>query len=116
MNIPKSFKKAIANAFYDKAMQLCAKVSETDEFGAVVGFGYEPILSFKGSFQPTSSMSDTDEFGSYKDSTFRVACDLGPSQVSQQDHVVLYNGQYYEIMGKYPTDAALVLTVREVGK
>lgn len=116
MNIPKSFKNAIANVFYDKAMQLCVKVSETDEFGAIVGSGYEPILAFRGSFQPTSSVSDTDEFGSYKDSTFRVACDLASGQVSQQDHVVLHNGQYYEIIGKYPTDSALVLTVKEVGK
>lgn len=116
MNVPKSFKNAIARAFYDKAMQLCAKVSETDAFGAIVGSGYEPILAFKGSFQPTSSTSDTDEFGNYKDSTFRVACNLESNQVSQQDHVVLYNGTYYEIMGKYPTDSALVLTVKEVGK
>lgn len=116
MKIPSSFKKAIARTFYDKAMQLCAKVSQTDEFGAVVGSGYEPILSFKGSFQPTSSTSDLDEFGNYSDGTFRVACDLAPKQVSQQDNVVLYDGVYYEIMGKYPTDSALVLTVREAGK
>lgn len=116
MFVPKSFKNAIASVFYDKKLQLCAKVTSRDELGAVIGSGYEPFLAFMGSFQPTSSTSDVDESGQYKDATFRVACSLQPSVVSQRDHVVLYDGQYYEIVGKYPTDSALVLTVREVGK
>lgn len=116
MKIPNSFKRAIESTFYDKVMYLCNKVTQTDSFGAIVDSGYEPFLSFKGSFQPTSSDSSVDESGQYKSSTFRVACNLQQNQVSQQDNVVLHNGQYYEIVGKFPTDSALVLVVAEVGK
>lgn len=116
MKIPASFKKALAETFYDKHLQLCVKVVETDALGAVVGTGYTPVLAFMGSFQPNTSSANVSEGGNESFSGFRIACELSPSQVKRLEHVVLYGGQYYEIEGVFPTDTALILNVSEVGK
>jgi len=116
MRIPDSFKKALAQVFYDKDMQLCKKVTQTDELGAVVGVGYEPILSFRGSFQPTMSDGDVVEYGQGTQATFRIACSVFPDAFVKGEHVVLYNEKYYEISGIFPQDSATILMVTEAGR
>lgn len=116
MKIPPSFKKAIADTFYDKTLWLCEKVVSTDSLGAIVGVGYTPVVCFKGSFQPNTSGSVVDESGNETYSGFRVACHLPPSKVKRLEHVIKYGDDYYEIVGVLPTDSALILNLSEVGK
>lgn len=114
MRIPSTFKKVIASTFYDKDVTICHKVVRRDPLGAIVMDGYEAVLSVKASVQPASSDVMTAEFGQSVDATKRIACDLPESAVDETDDVVLYNGSYYDIKGKLPTDSALILMVKEV--
>lgn len=116
MRIPDSFKKALASTFYDKAMKLCVRKVTKDSLGAVVGSGYEPILSFMGSFQPMSSNADVEEYGQGEQSLFRVACDIPRDAVRKGETFVLYGDTYYDVKGVYPTDTSVVMTVSEVTK
>lgn len=114
MNIPDQFKKAIAGIFYDKEVSVCSLVTTTDDFGAVVSDGYEVRKTFKASVQSASSSVMTEEFGHDVDATKRIACDLSNGPIDENEDFILYDGVYYSISGVLPTDASLIIMVREV--
>ena len=52
MQIPKAFKQAIADTFYDKDIEIWTVGAIKDDEGSVIGNGkLDKIDSFKGNFQ-----------------------------------------------------------------
>ncbi len=63
MYIPKTMKKQIANAFYDKTVSVLEKRIITDAEGGVTSKGYEKVSEFKGNVSFSNCKAIQEEYG-----------------------------------------------------
>ena len=114
MNIPNSFKKAIANNFYDKDIEIWIEGKIRDDEGSDIGTGkIEKIDSFKGNFQFTTREYIRQEYGQEIEANAIVTCD---KTVAQIGNILAYNSNYYTIKSKITGDSHTILLMDGSGE
>ena len=109
MNIPETFKQAIADTFYDKDIEIWTSGTIKDDEGAVIGNGkLEKIDSFKGNFQFSTREYIQQEYGKEMEANAIVTCD---KTVAEIGNILVYNDKEYEIKSLIPYDSHITILV-----
>lgn len=109
MEIPEEFKKAIADTFYDKDIEIWTSGTIKDDEGSVVGNGkIEKIDSFKGNFQFSTREYIQQEYGKEIEANAIVTCD---KTVAEIGNIVVYNNNDYTIKSLVPSDSHITILV-----
>nr|DAZ28013.1 MAG TPA: head-tail joining protein [Caudoviricetes sp.] len=109
MKIPKIFKRAIADTFYDKDIEIWTKGTIKDDEGAVIGNGkLSKIDSFKGNFQFSTREYIQQEYGREIEANAIVTCD---KTVAEIGNILVYNDKKYEIKSLVPSDSHITILV-----
>lgn len=109
MEIPESFKRAIADIFYDKDIEIWRQAKIEDDEGAIVGNEKtEKIDSFKGNFQFKTREKIKREYGEEIEANAIVTCDRTKAKIGD---ILVYNGKEYEIKSIVPSDSHMTLIV-----
>lgn len=109
MQIPNEFKKAIADTFYDKDIEIWSTGTITDDEGCVVGNGkLKKINEFKGNFQFTTREYIQQEYGKEIEANAIVTCDKTAAKIKD---ILVYNKNDYEIKSKIISDSHTTLLV-----
>lgn len=109
MKIPEEFKKAIADTFYDKDIEIWTSGTIKDDEGSVVGNGkLEKIDTFKGNFQFSTREYIQQEYGKEMEANAIVTCD---KTVAEIGNILVYNDKEYEIKSLIPYDSHITILV-----
>lgn len=109
MNIPGEFKRAIADTFYDKDMEIWNTGKIKTSEGAVIGTGKkEKVDSFKGNLQFKTREYIQQEYGKEIEANAIVTCDKTVAKIGD---MLVYNGKDYTIIGIVPSDSHITLIV-----
>lgn len=109
MNIPETFKQAIADTFYDKDIEIWTSGTIKDDEGAVIGDGkLEKIDSFKGNFQFSTREYIQQEYGREIEANAIVTCDKANAEIG---NILVYNDKEYEIKSLVPSDSHITILV-----
>lgn len=109
MEIPEEFKKAIADIFYDKDIEIWTSGTIKDDEGSVVENGkIEKIDSFKGNFQFSTREYIQQEYGKEIEANAIVTCD---KTVAEIGNIVVYNNNDYTIKSLVPSDSHITILV-----
>lgn len=88
MQIPDEFKKAIADIFYDKDIEIWSTGTITDDEGCIVGNGKKDKLDeFKGNFQFTTREYIQQEYGKEIEASAIVTCD---KTIAKEGDILVY--------------------------
>lgn len=88
MKIPNEFKKAIADTFYDKDIEIWLSGTIKDDEGAVVGNGkVKKIDEFKGNFQFATREYIQKEYGQEIEASAIVTCD---KTIAKEGDILVY--------------------------
>ena len=113
MNIPETFKQAIADTFYDKDIEIWTSGTIKDDEGSIVGEGkIEKIDSFKGNFQFSTREYIQQEYGKEIEANAIVTCD---KTVAEIGNILIYNNKEYEIKSLVPSDSHITILVKGDG-
>lgn len=113
MKIPEAFKKAIAETFYDKDLELWTSGTLKDEEGCAIGTGkLEKVTDFKGNFQFSTKEYIQQEYGKEVDAEAIITCDETQAKIG---NVIVYDGQEYEIKSNINSDSHITLLVKGSG-
>lgn len=95
MNIPETFKQAIADTFYDKDIEIWTSGTIKDDEGAVIGNGkLNKVDSFKGNFQFSTREYIQQEYGKEIEANAIVTCN---KTVAEIGNILVYNNADYAI-------------------
>lgn len=109
MDIPKEFKQAIADTFYDKDIEIWTKGTIKDDEGSIVGNGkLEKIDNFKGNFQFSTREYIQKEYGQEIEANAIVTCD---KTVAEIGNILVYNNSEYEIKSLVSSDSHITILV-----
>lgn len=109
MKIPEEFKKAIADTFYDKDIEIWLEGTIKDDEGAIVGNGkLEKIDSFKGNFQFSTREYIQQEYGKEIEANAIVTCD---KTVAEIGNILVYDDKEYTIKSLVPSDSHITILV-----
>lgn len=109
MNIPNNFKKAIANTFYDKDIEIWTKGIIKDDEGTEIGNGkLDKIDSFKGNFQFTTREYIQKVYGLEIEANAIVTCEKTMAKIG---NILVYNSNDYTIKSKITGDSHTTLLV-----
>lgn len=109
MNIPETFKQAIADIFYDKDIEIWTSGTIKDDEGSIVGNAkLEKIDSFKGNFQFSTREYIQQEYGKEIEANAIVTCD---KTVAEIGNILVYNDKEYEIKSLVPSDSHITILV-----
>lgn len=109
MKIPEEFKKAIADTFYDKDIEIWTSGTIKDDEGAVIGNGkLEKIDSFKGNFQFSTREYIQQEYGREIEANAIVTCDKANAEIG---NILVYNDKEYTIKSLVPYDSHITILV-----
>ena len=103
MNIPNNFKKAIANTFYDKDIEIWTTGTIKDDEGAVIENGkHDKIDNFKGNFQFKTREYIQQEYGKEIEANAIVTCAKAVARIGD---ILVYNNQEYIIKSLIVSDS-----------
>ena len=109
MQIPKVFKQAIADTFYDKDIEIWTSGIIKDEEGSVIGEGkLERIDSFKGNFQFSTREYIQQEYGKEIQANAIVTCNETKAKIG---NILIYDNEEYTIKSLVPSDSHITLLV-----
>ena len=125
MQIPELFKKAIADTFYDKDIEIWSNTTTVDEEGAVIESGkLQKLDSFKGNFQFSTREYNTIA----KEGDILVYADIKPSNLLlsrySNEELEQYTQEYlekqlversYVVKSVIPIDSHFTLLVERRG-
>lgn len=88
MQIPDLFKKAIADTYYDKDIEIWSSETITDDEGSTIENGKKDKLDeFKGNFQFTTREYIQKEYGKEIDASAIVTCD---KTIAKEGDILVY--------------------------
>ena len=102
MFIPKTMKTAIAKAFYDKAIHVLDKRTETDAEGGVKTNGYNVRDSFNGNVDFSNCEKIQEEYGLDYKVSISITTDYNGLNTND---IIAYNTILYEVKGIYTRDS-----------
>lgn len=108
MEIPEIFKKAIADVFYDKELELWSSGISTDDEGSIISSGKKDrIEKFKGNFQFSTREYIQKEYGKEIDADVIITC--GTDVKAELGNIIVYEGQEYIIKANPKSDSHITL-------
>lgn len=109
MQIPEIFKKAIADTFYDKEIEIWTSGTIKDDEGSVIKNGkLEKIDSFKGNFQFSTREYIQQEYGREIEANAIVTCDKSNAEIG---NILVYNNKEYSIKSLISGDSHTIILV-----
>ena len=109
MNIPNEFKKAIADTFYDKDIEIWTLETIKDDEGSTTGTGKDKkIDSFKGNLQFKTREYIQQEYGKEIEANAIVTCDKTVAHIGD---ILVYNSKDYTIKSIVPSDSHMTVLV-----
>lgn len=109
MQIPDIFKKAIADTFYDKDIEIYSIEQLKDDEGSIIDGGQkEKIGEFKGNFQFSTREYIQQEYGKEIEANAIVTCDKTVAKIGD---ILVYNEKDYSIKSVVPSDSHTTLLV-----
>ncbi len=112
MQIPDLFKKAIADTFYDKDIEIWTSGTMKDDEGAVIGNGkLNKIDSFKGNFQFSTREYIQQEYGKEIEANAIVTCNKTVAEIGD---ILIYNNKDYIINSIIPSDSYITILVNNL--
>lgn len=109
MKIPETFKQAIADAFYDKDIEIWTEGTIKDDEGSVVGNDkIEKIDGFKCNFQFSTREYIQQEYGREIEANAIVTCD---KTVAEIGNILVYGNKDYIIKSIVPSDSHTTILV-----
>ncbi len=109
MQIPEIFKKAIADTFYDKDIEIWSNTTTVDEEGAVIESGkLQKLDSFKGNFQFSTREYIQQEYGKEIEANAIVTCNETKAEIG---NILVYDNKEYIIKSLVPSDSHITLLV-----
>ena len=115
MNIPNSFKKAIANNFYDKELKIMTTEKEEikDEEGCIIETEKETLKeTIMGNFQIFTLEKIQQEYGKEIIADCIVTCE--DTKAIESD-ICIYQDKEYEIKAIIPSDSHKTILLHRVG-
>ena len=112
MNIPESFKKVIADTFYDKKLELWTEGTIRDVEGAVIANGKkDKVTDFIGNFQFQTREKIQQEYGQEIDAEAIITCDFIDAEIG---NIVVYNNKDYIIRSSIKCDSHMTILVKGI--
>lgn len=109
MQILEMFKQTIADAFYDKDIEIWTCGTITDDEGSAIGNGkLDKIDSFKGNFQFSTKEYIQQEYGKEIEANAIVTCNETKAEIS---NILVYDNKEYTIKSLVPSDSHITLLV-----
>ncbi len=114
MQIPDLLKKAIADTFYDKDIEIWTSGTIKDDEGAITGYGkVEKIDSFKGNFQFKTREYIQQEYGKQMEANAIVTCSKVIAAIGD---ILVYNNKDYIIKSLIVSDSHTTILVEGSGE
>lgn len=111
MYIPKTMKKQIANAFYDKTVSVLRKDKTIDAEGGVISKGYEAVSEFKGNVSFSNCKEIQEQYG--LEYQIDVSITTLPTTVINIDDIIKYGNVIFKVTDVLPFDShKLVVAVK----
>ena len=107
MYIPKSMKTKIANAFYDKTVEIMSKENIIDAEGGVISRGLTVIDSFNGNVSFSNCKKIQEEYG--LDYEIDISITADPETNISINDMIKYNDIVYNVTDVLPSDSHILI-------
>lgn len=113
MKIPNEFKKAIADTFYDKDIEIWSVKTIEDEEGAIVENGKDKkIDEFKGNFQFSTKEKIRQEYGEQIEADAIITCEK--TLAKEKDRLIYLKNKTHFELSRYTHEELSQLTNAEL--
>lgn len=109
MEIPESFKRAIADTFYDKKIYVLSKKESMDCEGDYIVEKNENVYNFMGNVSFSNFKAIKEEYGIDCDIDIVITTSLEHKEKIDLSTLIVYNGKTYEITDKFLKDSHMML-------
>lgn len=109
MNIPESFKIAIANAFYDKTIDVLSKKETLDAEGDYIVEKSDKIDDFMGNVSFSNFKAIKEGYGLEYNIDISITTSLKNKDKVDLSTLISYKDKTYEITDKFERDSHLLL-------
>lgn len=109
MEIPESFKRAIAATFYDKKIYVLSKKESIDCEGDYTVEKNEKVYAFMGNVSFSNFKAIKEEYGIDCDIDIVITTSLEHKEKIDLSALILYSGKTYEITDKFLKDSHMML-------
>ena len=109
MEIPKSFKRAIADIFYDKKIYVLSEKESMDCEGDYIIKKNENVYNFMGNVSFSNFKAIKEEYGIDCDIDIVITTSLEHKEKIDLSTLIVYNGKTYEITDKFLKDSHMML-------
>lgn len=106
MYIPKTMTKKIANAFYDKTVEILEKTSNIDAEGGVTSKGYDVKDSFNGNVSFSNCKQIQEEYGLDYNIDISVTTDYKLLEIND---IIKYQDVIYNVTDILPSDSHILI-------
>lgn len=106
MYIPKSMTKAIANAFYDKTIEVLKDNTVTDAEGGIVYKGLATVDSFKGNVSFSNCKKIQEEYGLDYEIDISITTDY---ELIRHNQLIKYNDVVYNVNDVLQSDSHFLI-------
>ena len=106
MYIPKTMRKQIANAFYDKEVSILVTVTTIDSEGGVTSKGYEVLDVFKGNVNFSNCKKIQEEYGLDYNIDISITTDYDSIKIND---IIQYQGVIYNVTDVISSDSHLLV-------
>ena len=106
MYIPKTMTKKIANAFYDKTVEILEKISNIDAEGGVTSKGYDVKDSFNGNVSFSNCKQIQEEYGLDYNIDISVTTDYKLLEIND---IIKYQDVIYNVTDILPSDSHILI-------
>ena len=107
MYIPKSMKKAVANAFYDKTISVMSDITSTDTEGGVTHKSLATVSSFKGNVSFSNFKKIQEEYGLDYEIDITITTDV--SSGVEINNFIKYDNIVYNVTDVKPSDSHILI-------
>ena len=109
MEIPESFKRAIADTFYDKKIHALSKKESMDCEGDYIVEKNENVYNFMGNVSFSNFKAIKEEYGLEYDIDIVITTSLDHKEKINLSTLILYDDKTYEITDKFLKDSHMML-------
>ena len=111
MEIPKSFKRAIADIFYDKKIYVLSKKESMDCEGDYIVEKNENVYNFMGNVSFSNFKAIKEEYGLEYDIDIVITTSLDHKEKINLSTLILYDGKSSDIIDKFLKDSHVMFVV-----
>jgi len=105
--IPKSMTKAIANAFYDKTVEVLNNNIITDAEGGIIYKGLATVDSFKGNVSFSNCKKIQEEYGLDYEIDISITASIDTN--IRVNNIIKYNDVIFNVTDVLPSDSHILI-------